>query len=151
VLPGKFWPTRRRAASAPGSKGHDQGARAVRHRPRGPCRGGGAEIVPGSGIYIGTMFLSVNPLPGGFDLTGILTTVPGCNAYIATLDLDLGGMLNIAPTLSWSLNYDNVNFAPGNVIGAQAVALFDGAFPLLNGESGGFLLSNGLLSTTFAQ
>jgi hypothetical protein len=109
------------------------------------------EFLPGSGIYLGTMFLSVNPLPGGFDLTGILTTVPGCNAYIATLDLDLGGVLNVAPTLSWNFTYDNVFFAPGNVIAAQAVALFDPAFPLLNGESGGFLLSNGLLSTTFAQ
>jgi len=104
------------------------------------------EFIPGSGIYLGTMFLSVNPLPGGFDLTGILTTVPGCNAYIATLDLDLGGALNIAPTLSWNFTYDNAFFAPGNVIAAQAVALFDPAFPLLNGESGGFVLSNGLLT-----
>jgi streptogramin lyase len=104
------------------------------------------EFLPGSGIYLGTMFLSVNPLPAGFDLTGILTTVPGCNAYIATLDLDLGGVVNIAPTLSWNFTYDNVFFAPGNVIAAQAVALFDPAFPLLNGESGGFVLSNGLLT-----
>jgi hypothetical protein len=109
------------------------------------------EFVPGSGVYLGTMFLSVNPLVSGFDLTGILTTVPGCNAYIGTLDLDLGAGVNLAPTLSWTFTYDNVFFAPGNVIAAQAVALFDGAFPLLNNESGGFLLSNGVLSTTWPQ
>ncbi len=109
------------------------------------------EFVPGSGVYLGTMFLSVNPLPGGFDLTGILTTVSGCNAYIATLDLDLGGTVNLAPTLSWSFTYDNTFFAPGNLIASQAVALFDPAFPLLNGENGGFLLSNGLLSSIYAQ
>jgi hypothetical protein len=97
------------------------------------------------------MFLSVNPLVSGFDLTGILTTVPGCNAYIGTLDLDLGAGVSFAPTLSWTFTYDNVFFAPGNVIAAQAVALFDGAFPLLNNESGGFLLSNGVLSTTWPQ
>jgi len=109
------------------------------------------EFVPGSGVYLGTMFLSGNSLPGGFDLAGILTTVPGCNAYVATLDLDLGGTLNVAPTLSWNFNYSNAFFAPGNVVTAQAVALFDPAFPLVNGESGGFLLSNGLVSTTHPQ
>ncbi|MBX3464170.1 MAG: hypothetical protein KF830_13430, partial [Planctomycetes bacterium] len=109
------------------------------------------EFVPGSGLYLGTMFLSVNPLPGGFDLTGILTTVPGCNAYIATLDLDLGAGLAFAPTLSWSFPFSNAFFAPGNLVAAQAVALFDGAFPLPNGEAGGFLLSNAVLSTTYPQ
>ena len=109
------------------------------------------EFVPGSGVYIGTMYLSANPLLGGFDLTGILTTVPGCSAYVATLDLDLGGTVNVAPTLSWSFPFSNAFFAPGNQIGAQAVALFDPSFPLLNGESGGFLLSNGVLSTTELQ
>ena len=106
------------------------------------------EFVPTSGVYLSTMFLSVNPLPGGFPLTGILTTVPGCNAWIATLDLDLGAQLTFAPTASWTFTYDNVNFAPGNAIAAQAVALFDTAFPLINGEAGGFLFSNGVLSTT---
>ncbi|MBX3461796.1 MAG: hypothetical protein KF830_01380 [Planctomycetes bacterium] len=109
------------------------------------------EFLPGSGIHLGTMFLSVNPLPGGFDVAGILTTVPGCKAYVATLDLDLGAGVNVAPTLSWTFDYDSMFFAPGNVIAAQAVALFDAAFPLANGESGGFLLSNGVLSTTYPQ
>jgi hypothetical protein len=109
------------------------------------------EFVPGSGVYIGTMFLSVNPLPSGFDLTGILTTVTGCNAYVASLDIDLGGAVNIAPSLSWSFNYSNAFFAPGNVVASQAVALFDPAFPLLNGEAGGFLFSNGLRTTTHLQ
>jgi hypothetical protein len=48
----------------------------------------------------------------------------------------------------WTFTYDNVFFAPGNVIAAQAVALFDSAFPLPNGEYGGFLFTNGVLSTT---
>ncbi len=106
------------------------------------------EYIPTSGIYLSTMFLSVNPLPGGFPLTGILTTVPGCNAWILTLDLDLGAQLTFAPTATWMFTYDNVNFAPGNAIAAQAVSLFDGTIPLANGESGGFLFSNAVLSTT---
>jgi hypothetical protein len=106
------------------------------------------EFVPTSGIYLSTLFLSVNPNPGGFDLAGILTTVPGCNAWILTLDLDLGAQLTFAPTATWNFTFSNAFFAPGNVIGAQAVALFDSNFPLFNGESGGFLFSNGVLSTT---
>jgi len=109
------------------------------------------EFVPSSGLYLSTMFLSVNPNPGGFDLNGILTTVPGCNAWIVTLDLDLGAQLTFAPTASWNFTFDNVFFTPGNAIGAQAVALFDSTFPLVNGEAGGFLFSNGLLSTTQLQ
>ena len=109
------------------------------------------EFVPGSGVYLATCFLSVSPNPAGFDLAGILTTVPGCNAYILTLDLDLGAQVSVAPTASWSVTFDNVNFAPGNVIAAQAVALFDPSFPLLNGESGGFLLSNGVQSYVSAN
>ncbi len=106
------------------------------------------EFLPTSGVYLSTMFLSVNPNPGGFDLLGILTTVPGCNAWIVTLDLDLGAQLTFSPTANWSFTYDNTYFAPGNQIAAQAVALFDSGFPLANGESGGFLFSNGVLSTT---
>ncbi|MBX3461991.1 MAG: hypothetical protein KF830_02385 [Planctomycetes bacterium] len=109
------------------------------------------EFIPSSGVYLSTMFLSVVPLPGGFDLTGILTTVPGCSAYIGTLDLDLGAQVTFANSASWTFTFDNVGFGPGNVIGAQAVALFDGAFPLPNGESGGFLFSNGIVSTTELQ
>jgi len=106
------------------------------------------EFVPTSGIYLSTMFLSVNQNPFGFDLAGILTTVPGCNAWIVTLDLDLGAQLTFAPTATWNFTYSNTYFAPGNQVAAQAVALFDTAFPLPNGESGGFLFSNGVLSTT---
>ncbi|MBL9079329.1 MAG: hypothetical protein JNL08_17640 [Planctomycetes bacterium] len=106
------------------------------------------EFVPGSGIAVATLFLSVSQLPGGFDLAGILTTVPGCNAYIATLDLDLGGQVVLGNTAVWNFTFDSAFFSPGNVIAAQAVALFNPAFPLANGEAGGFLLSNGVLSTT---
>ncbi len=108
------------------------------------------EFIPGSGIYLSTMFLSVTPIPA-FPLTGILTTVPGCNAYIGTLDLDLGAQLTLTPAATWSFTFDNVVFGPGNVIAAQAVALFDSAFPLVNGEAGGFLVSNGVVSTTELQ
>lgn len=106
------------------------------------------EFVPGSGVHVGTLFLSANPLSTGFDLAGVLTTVPGCRAYVATLDIDLGGSVNTAPTLSWTFPFSNAFFAPGNVVLAQAIALFDGGSPLSNGESGGFLLSNGVQSTT---
>ncbi|MBL9079734.1 MAG: hypothetical protein JNL08_19690 [Planctomycetes bacterium] len=113
--------------------------------------GGLPEFVPGSGIYLATCFLSVFPNPGGFDLAGILTTVPGCNAYILSLDLDLGAQIGFSPTVSWNLTFSNTFFAPGNVVAAQAVALFDPAFPLPNGEAGGFLLSNGVSSLTQLQ
>jgi hypothetical protein len=109
------------------------------------------ETAPGSGIYLSTLFLSVNPLPGGLDVTGILTTVPGCNLYVATLDVNIGTAVTLTPTNAVQVTFSTPLFAPGNVIGAQAVAFFDGAFPLLNGESGGFLFSNGVRSTTFLQ
>jgi hypothetical protein len=109
------------------------------------------EFVPTSGIYLSTLFLSVTPNPGGFDLQGILTTVPGCNAWILTLDLDLGAQVTFAPTATWNVTYSNTFFAPGNVIAAQAVALFDSNFPLANGESGGFLVSNGVRSYVDTQ
>src|SRR5690606_13413881 len=109
------------------------------------------EFAPGSGVYIGTIVLRVDPVMSGFDLTGILTTMPGCNAYIASLDLDLGGQASLTPSMSWAFNYVSGIFAPGDVIAAQAVALFDPSTPLANGESGGFLFSNGVLSTTYVQ
>ena len=105
------------------------------------------EAAPGSGFYLSTLFFSLAPLPGGFDLAGILTTVPGCNAWIGSLDLDLGAQLTPVPTASWTYTFANGTFAPGDAIAAQAVALFDPAFPLGNGESGGFVFSNGVLST----
>lgn len=109
------------------------------------------EYVPTSGVYLSTLFLSVNPLPGGFDLTGILTVMPGCNAYIATLDVNIGTAVTAAPTSAVPFTFAAPVFAPGNVIAAQAVALFDGTFPLPNGETGGFVFSNGVLSTTQTQ
>jgi hypothetical protein len=107
------------------------------------------EFMPG--FHVGTVFFTVNPLPGGVDLSGILTTVPGCRVYLATLDADIGAASSATTTLSWNLNFSNVYFAPGNVIAAQAVALFDPAMPLSNGENGGFLLSNAVLSVTHLQ
>ena len=113
--------------------------------------GGIPEFVPGSGVYLSAIFLSVNPLPGGLDVTNLLTTVPGCRAYIATLDLSLGAFLTAAPTSSATFQFANNVFAPGTTVAAQAVGLFDPAFPLANGESGGFVLSNGVLSVTQTQ
>ena len=109
------------------------------------------EFVPTSGVYLSTLFLSVNPLPGGLDLAGILTVMPGCKAYIATLDVNIGTALTFAPTSAVPFTFATPYFAPGNVIAAQAVALFDGSFPLANGETGGFVLSNGVKSTTQLQ
>ncbi len=109
------------------------------------------EFVPGSGIHIATMFLSLNQLPTGIDLAGLLTTVPGCRAYLGSLDIDLGGAVSASSTITWTLPFANTVFFPGSKLSAQGVALFDPAFPRLNGESGGFLLSNGVLSTTFTQ
>jgi hypothetical protein len=109
------------------------------------------EFVPGSGVYLSLVFLSVNPQPAGIDLTGLLTTVPGCRAYIGTLDFSFGTALTTVPTNTASFSFFAPAFTPGTTIAAQAVALFDPAFPLLNGESGGFLLSNGVLSVAQPQ
>ncbi|MBX3464026.1 MAG: hypothetical protein KF830_12710 [Planctomycetes bacterium] len=96
-------------------------------------------------VYLSTLFLSVNPLPGGIDL-GIIGA-PGCSAYVATLDLDLGAQLTFAPWASWSFSVDNLAFAPGDVIAAQAVALvIPNSLP--NGQNAfGMVTSNGVLST----
>ncbi|MBL9079173.1 MAG: hypothetical protein JNL08_16845 [Planctomycetes bacterium] len=104
------------------------------------------EYLPTSGIYISTMFLSVLPLPGGFDLG--LIGAPLCNAYIASLDLDLGGQLTFAPTATWNVLFNNIAFAPGNVIGAQAVSLVvPNSLP--NGQNAfGMTVSNGVVSVT---
>lgn len=109
------------------------------------------EFIPTSGVYISTTFLSVAPFPGGFPLTGILANVAGCNAYIFSLDLDLGAQVTFAPTASWNFTYDNVNFLAGQSFGVQTVSLFDPSFPLFNGENGGFQFSNGILSTVQLQ
>jgi hypothetical protein len=95
--------------------------------------------------------LTVNPLIAGLDLTGILTTVPGCRLYVGSLDLLAGVAVTTTPTNAVPFVFSAPPFAPGNVIAVQGAALFNGAFPLINGESGGYLLSNAVLSTTRAQ
>lgn len=113
--------------------------------------GGVPPFSPGSGLHLSTLFLSVNPLPAGFDLAGILTTQPGCRVYLASLDVNLGTALQPTPNSTAQLLFSLPAFAPGNVIAAQAVALFDPTFPLPNGEAGGLLLSNGVRTTTQLQ
>lgn len=109
------------------------------------------EFAPGAGIYLSVVFLSANPLPGGIELAGILTGLPGCKAYVSSLDIGVGPIFSTTPTGSIQFTFSNAFFAPGNTIAAQAVALFNGGFPLLNGESGGFVTSNGMRSTTQLQ
>ena len=109
------------------------------------------EFVPGSGLHLSMLFLSLNPLPGGFDLGGILTTVPGCKVYISTLDLGIGANLTTGPTNAVPFTFSAPAFSPGVSIAVQAVAFFDGNFTLLNGEAGGFLLRNGVISTAQLQ
>lgn len=109
------------------------------------------EFVPGSGLYVSAVFLSVSPVPSGLDLTGLLANVPGCRAYIGTLDLALGASVTTTPTFALPFTFSAPAFAPGTTIAAQAVALFDPAFPLANGANGGFVFSNGVLSVAQLQ
>lgn len=109
------------------------------------------EFIPGSGAYVSLLFLSVNPLPSGVELSGILTAMPGCKAYISSLNLTLGAAVTASPTNPVPFTFSAPTFPPGFTIAAQAVAAFDPNFPLMNGENGGFVLSNGVLSTTQLQ
>ncbi len=109
------------------------------------------EVAPGAGIYVSTMFLSVTPIPGGIDLAGLLTQQPGCRAYIGTLDLDLGIALTAVNSSTRSITLSAPTLTPGFVFAAQAAALFDPAFPLVNGEAGGVLVSNGVLGVCQLQ
>lgn len=109
------------------------------------------EVSPGAGLYLSAIFLSLNPLLPGIDLTGILTTVPGCRLYISSLDASIGTAITVAPTNQAAFTFSAPPFSPGIMLGAQAVALFDGSFPLLNGESGGFTVSNGVMTITRVQ
>lgn len=109
------------------------------------------EFVPGSGVHVSVLFFSFAPLPAGLELVGLLTTQPGCSAYVASLDVGSGGLVTAQPTASLPLTFSAPLFAPGDMLAAQAVALFDPAFPLANGESGGFVVSNGLRSTMQLQ
>jgi hypothetical protein len=104
------------------------------------------EFAPGAGVHLATLFLSLGSLPG-VDL-GILGA-PGCNAYIAALDLNISVAPSLTPTATTTVTFSDVFFAPGNVVYAQAVALFDPAFPLPNGQNAfGLTVSNGVMSTT---
>ena len=109
------------------------------------------EFAPNTGVYLSTLFLSVTPLPAGIDLAGLLTQQPGCKAYIGTLDLDLGVALTGVSSSARSITFSAPLLTPGLVIAAQSVALFDPAFPLLNGEAGGLVVSNGVLSVCQLQ
>ncbi len=108
------------------------------------------EFVPGSGVYVSGLFLSLNILPTGLDLTGILANLPGCRAYLGTLDLSFAAV-SLAPTNAYPFTFFAPAFPPGLPIGVQAVGLFDPAVPLANGESGGFVFSNGVLSVPQIQ
>lgn len=109
------------------------------------------EYAPGTGIYVPILFLSVTPTPGGVEFLGQLTTVPGCRAYIATLDVSSGLVLSSQPTFQMSVYYYTPLIVPGAVIAAQAAAVFDGSFPLPNGEAGGVVVSNGIRSSMQLQ
>lgn len=103
------------------------------------------ENTPMTGVYLVTMFLSVTPLPGGFDL-GILQA-PGCNAYIASLDFDMGAQVTFAPTATWDLPLPASVFAVGNTFAAQAISLIlPNSLP--NGQNPfGMTVSNGIQTT----
>ncbi|MBL8735221.1 MAG: hypothetical protein JNL12_02210 [Planctomycetes bacterium] len=109
------------------------------------------EYAPGSGLYVPMLFLSVTPTPGGVELLGQLTTMPGCFAYIATLDVSSGLVFSSQPTVQMSVYYYTPLIVPGAVIAAQAAAVFDGSFPLPNGEAGGVVVSNGIRSSMQLQ
>ena len=102
------------------------------------------EYLPGSGIHVATLFLSLGAFPGGVDL-GVIGA-GGCSAYIASLDVNLGVPVAFAPTATTALNFDNVAFAPGNVVYAQAVALV-APNSLPNGQNAfGMTVSNAVRS-----
>ena len=109
------------------------------------------EYSPGSGLYVPMLFLSVTPAPGGVELQGQLTTVPGCRAYITTLDVSSGLVFSSQPTVQLSIYYYAPLLVPGAVIAAQAAAAFDGNHPLPNGEAGGVVVSNGIRSSMQLQ
>jgi hypothetical protein len=88
------------------------------------------EFAPNTGVYLSTLFLSVTPLTAGIDLAGLLTQQPGCKAYIGTLDLDLGVALTGLSSSTRSVTF---------------------SAPLLNGEAGGLVVSNGVLSVCQLQ
>jgi len=109
------------------------------------------EFSPGLGLYGSMLFLSLTPLPVGIDLAGILTQQPGCKAYIGSLDLSIGPMVTAGNSNAVQVTFSSSILPPGLTVGAQAVGLFDGSFPLLNGEGSGIVVSNGVLSVCQLQ
>jgi len=108
------------------------------------------EFVPGSGVHIATLFLSVASLPG-VDL-GLLGA-PGCDAHIASLDLNIGVAPSLMPTATAVVWFPpGPLLPPGADAWCQAVSLFDPAFPLPNGQNAfGLTTSNGVRSHVEAQ
>jgi hypothetical protein len=91
------------------------------------------------------VFLSTGALPGGLDL-GLLGA-PGCSGYLASLDLPLSVAPSLTATATTTLNFSTPQLPPGVVVYAQAIALFDPAFPLPNGQNSfGLTTSNGIAS-----
>lgn len=106
------------------------------------------ELVPGSGVHVATLFLSLGALPGGVDLG--LIGAPGCSAYIASLDVNLAVAPSLTTTASVLIPINGSAIPAGINLYFQAVALFDPNFPLPNGQNPfGLLTSNGL--RTFVQ
>ncbi len=108
------------------------------------------EFAPASGVYVSALYFSVNPVPAGIDLTGLLASLPGCRAYLGTLDVGFAAV-TFAPTSTFPFSFSAPAFAPGTTLAAQAVSLFDPAAPLANGANGGFVFSNGVLSVAQLQ
>lgn len=104
------------------------------------------EFVPGSGVRVATVMLSLGELPGGFDLTFL--GAPGCAAYVGSLDLDLGGQVSLAPTATFPVTLSNLFFAPGDTFAVQAIALvLPNSLPN-GGNAAGIVVSNALRTTT---
>ncbi len=98
------------------------------------------EAAPGSGLYIGVVFLSFAPIPGGLDLDALLGA-PDCRTYIETTDITI----NVGPVTS-PIETGTFAFPAaipyGLEVTAQAASLvIPGSLP--NGQNpGGFLTSN---------
>ncbi len=108
------------------------------------------EAAPGSGVYVSAVFFSLTPVLPGVDLTGLLANLPGCRGYLGSLDLGIAS-ITAGPTSTAQFTFTAPPFTPNFTIATQAVGLFDPSFPLLNGETGGFTVSNGLLSVARLQ
>lgn len=95
------------------------------------------EYAPGLGIYLGMTVISFGQIPGGLDL-GILGA-PGCNAYVASLDITMS-MLGFTANQAVALPLPT-SVPSGLQFVVQSVALAPPANP------GGLVTSNGVLTT----